>query len=272
MKHAIRIMGATAMLLVSAAWFSPPSSLAAPERPEALEGVRVDDRSGQTLDLELELEGADGRYLLSERLIAGKPTLLTFNYFKCRGVCDLQLRMIARDLPAWGLEAGEDFNLVSLSFDPEDTPESAADRVSLLGLDSDDEAAWLLGVGNAEEALKRAKASGIEIRPVEGSDQWAHPAVAVVLSPDGTIASYLGGVRPEPRDVRFALVGASRGELGSFADFIWMSCFSYDPHSQSYVPVAWKLMRLGGAATVLMLGSWLGFMWRSRPEIEEVPC
>ena len=272
MKRAIRTLSAAALLVVGAAWVPTAASLAAPERPEALEGVRVEDRAGSTLDLALELKGEDGPYLLSERLVAGKPTLLTFNYFKCRGVCDLQLRMIARDLPAWGLEAGEDFNLVSLSFDPEDTPGSAADRVSLLGLDSDDEAAWVLGVGNAQEALKMASASGIEIRQVEASDQWAHPAVAVVLSPDGTIASYLGGVRPEPRDVRFALVGASRGELGSFADFIWMSCFSYDPHSQSYVPVAWKLMRLGGAATVLMLGSWLGFMWRSRPAIEEVPC
>ena len=80
-----------------------------------------------------------------------------------------------------GLGGGRGLQPRELSFDPEDTPGSAADRVGLLGLDSDDEAAWVLGVGNAQEALKMAGASG-EIRQVEASDQWAHPAVAVVLS------------------------------------------------------------------------------------------
>jgi protein SCO1 len=86
------------------------------------------------------------------------------------------------------------------------------------------------------------------------------------------ISQYLGGVRPEVRDVRFALMGASKGDLGTLADFVWMSCFSYDPDSGSYVPEAWKVMRLGGLMTVLFLATWLGFLWRARPTLKEVPC
>ncbi len=261
-----------AVWLVLAVLWSPPVD-AAPERPAALEGVEVSDRTGTTLDLGLALNDDDGAFRLTDRLVRSKPTLLTFNYFRCPGVCDVQLRMLAQDLPDWGLEPGEDFNLVSLSFDPEDTPATArAKRATLTFSDATGPDQWLFGVGNAEEVLELAAEAGVQIEKVPNSDQWAHPAVAIAVTSDGVISSYLGGVRPEPRDVRFALLGASRGALGSFADFVWMSCFSYDPDSGSYVPEAWKIMRLGGLATVLALAGWLGLMWRTKPGITEAAC
>jgi protein SCO1/2 len=260
-------------LILSILWMSGSTALAAPPTPEALRGVEVTDRAGLALDLGLTLADAEGAYTLTDRLVRGKPTLLTFNYFRCRGVCDLQLRMIARDLPAWGLKADDDFNLVSLSFDPEDTPVTAEARRDVLSGELERATGrWHLGVGNAEEVLELAAEAGVRIERVADTDQWAHPAVAVVLTPEGVISSYLGGVRPEVRDVRFALVGASRGELGTLADFVWMSCFSYDPDSGSYVPEAWKIMRLGGLMTVLLLAAWLGYLWRSKPTLKEVPC
>ena len=102
---------------------------------------------------------------------------------------------------------------------------------------------------------------GFEYEKVERTGEYAHSAAIIFLSPEGKITRYLYGIKFNEFQVRNALYEAADGNVGSTVDKIVMYCYQYDPDSNSYVPVAWRIMKLGGLATVLILGIFLGFLW-----------
>jgi protein SCO1/2 len=119
---------------------------------------------------------------------------------------------------------------------------------------------------------KLAEQVGFSYRWDDKTQQFAHAAALMVLTPDGQVSRYLYGIRFKQRDVRLALTEASEGKLGSIGDRILMFCFHYDPASRSYVPFARNIMRAGGVLTILTLGTTLLVLFRrerARPVSQE---
>ena len=141
------------------------------------------------------------------------------------------------------------------------------------GLAHDKRAVYLSGLGRGEvdwsfhvgdqasiEALARAVGFGFRYDPEQ--DQIAHPAVLFFLSPEGKISRYLYGIDYPARDLKFSLIEASEGRVGSTLDKILLSCFHYDPSLGRYGPFAMGIMRLGGSITVVVLVVFLALLWR----------
>lgn len=181
--------------------------------------------------------------------------LMVLAYFRCPMLCDLVQQGLVASLRATALHPGEDFRVVTVSIDPADTRGNAELRrtgfLQALGhgppLPS---ASWRVLVGAETEIRSLADALGFRYVYDPTSRQFAHPACAFVLTPDGRISRYLYGTTFRPFDVRLAVVEAAQGKVGTIVDRVLLTCFRYDPAARKYGPYVVGIMR-GGSAVVL---------------------
>ncbi|RMG21065.1 MAG: SCO family protein, partial [Deltaproteobacteria bacterium] len=163
-------------------------------KPRELEGVGVTEHKGQPIALDATFRDHAGRPVrLGDIAGRGRPTLLTLNYFTCPMLCSLQLRGLINGLRGVEWTPGEDYDLVTVSFDPDETQANAArardgylKELRRLG------AEWHFLTGTPDQIHKLLESVGMHIKKDE-KGQWAHPAVAVLLAPDGRITQYLYG-------------------------------------------------------------------------------
>jgi protein SCO1/2 len=235
--------------------------------PDELQGIGIDQKLDQKIPLNLTFADENGRRVkLDDYFEDGRPVILTLNYFRCDMLCDLTLNGLVDALKQIDWTAGEEFEIVTVSFAPEEGPELAdvKKRVYLLEYGREPaEEGWhfLTGEPNAIGAL--TDATGFRYRKDEKTGEYAHTSTILFVTPDGRISKYMNDVAFAPKDVRYALVDASKGAIGSPLDkFLLFNCYRYDPDANSYVPSAWKIMRLGGVLTLLTIGLGLFFLWR----------
>lgn len=232
--------------------------------PPQLAGSKADDHRGQAVDLDLEFTDEDGKAVrLRDFFAKGKPVLLTLNYYMCQMLCTETLNGLTEGLRGLEWTPGNQFELVTVSIDPREKPKLAFEKRKsyLLELGRQD-ANWHFLTGKQPAIDKLADEVGFRFHYDAETDQFAHPAVIMFLSPEGKVMQYLFGKQFPLRDLKFALMDASEGKVGStFEQLVW-SCFHYDETSGRYTPFAYGIMRIGGAATVLMLVIVLGVLWR----------
>lgn len=236
---------------------------AAERLPAQLEAVDVADRLGAQVDGALPFVDHTGAEVTLGQLFDGeRPVLLTLNYFRCSTLCSIQLNHLTEALRALELDGG--FQVVTVSFDPtDDTERAAAKRASYLdSLGGEAALDWTFLTGAAGDIEALTSALGYGYQYDAETKQYAHSPVVYVLSPKGRISRYVFGLGYSPRDVRFALIEASEGQIGSVFDKIILSCFHYVSADGAYTPFAFGIMRLGGGLVVLVLGSFLLVYWR----------
>ncbi len=207
----------------------------APAPTFSTEEVGIDEKLGATIPLDLTLNGEDGKPVTLRQLI-DKPTILTLNYFRCAGICTPQLNGVAEVLNRTGAIPGQDFQVLTVSFDPRDEPEIAAQkRTNYLGEITRPfpPGAWrfLTGPGSTTKAL--ADAVGFKFKPV--GDDFVHAAAIIFISPKGQITRYMYGVTYLPADLEMAAKEAARGEAQPTINKFLKFCFSYDPAGRRYV-------------------------------------
>lgn len=249
---------------------------AADRVPAEFNGVGVVDRRGEQVPLDLEFTDEQGRAVrLGEYFRPGRPVILTLNYYGCPQLCTLILNGLVDGLNGIDWSAGSEFELVTVSFDPEEGPGLAEvkKRAYLTQYDRETAAAgWHFLTGTTASIDALLDATGYGVRKDERTGEYAHPSTIIFLTPDGTISLYMDDVVYEPRDLRLALVEASEGGIGSALDQIALfMCFQYDPDAGSYRVVAWKVMRSGGMLTLMLLVSGLGLLWRRELRARAVP-
>ena len=193
-----------------------------------------------------------------------RPVLLTLNYYSCPMLCTLQLNGLVDGLRNIDWTPGHEFRIVTVSINPKETPELATGKkktyLEAYGHpDAVDGWHFLVGAQENIEALAGAVGFKYELDPATG--QYAHPAVAYVITPDGNISRYLYGVQFEPKTLRYSLVEASAGHIGNTIDRLVLLCFHYDASRGRYAPAAMNIMRLGGGLTALILGGWILAQW-----------
>jgi protein SCO1/2 len=237
-----------------------------PATPKELRGVQIKNNVGDKIPADVKLVSHEGEdVVLGDYLKDGKPALVVLGYYKCPTLCSAILNGTLDALKEVSLDAGRDFNVIVVSIDPKEGPEVASKkRASYVKAYARDGAAsgWHFHTGAETEVRRLADALGFGYRWDETSQQYAHAGGIFFLSPDSTLSRTLWGMSFKPRDVKFALIDASQGKVGSVVDQVLLSCFSYTPDSQRYSVYIFGVMRLAGVATIVLLGGALIFLWR----------
>lgn len=235
------------------------------DRPPALRDVGYDQNIGGHLPLDLPFTDENGRTLPLADYFGTKPVLLVPAYYRCPMLCPLVQGGVGSALRALAFDVGKEFTVVTFSFDPTETAAQAAERKAVALADyrrPGAEAGWHFLTGDEASIRALTRAIGFRYAWDDAAKQFAHASGVVVVTPDGRIARYFFGIEFPPKDVRLALVEASAGRIGSVVDQLLLFCFHYDPATGRYSQVAMAAIRLGGAATLLALGTFVAVMLR----------
>lgn len=238
--------------------------------PREVRDVTVDQNLGGQLPLDLPLIDSQGRQIETGYYIDGnKPTIVTLNYSDCPMLCNVQLNQLSQSLSKLDLQIGKDFQILTVSIDPKETTATAGKTkdkyISLLRKEQPGaDEGWGFCTADSETITNLADVLGFRYTYDEKSGEYYHPAMLAFVSPQGVITRYSLNIAFEPQDLRKALIEAGEGTVGSPVDQLILWCFSFDPTSNSYVPQAWKIMRAGGAATVLLMLACLAPYWIGR--------
>lgn len=257
-----------ASLILSASLFAAASAYATPSltSQQVTTGVGVEQRLGQKLPLDVKLRDASGKMVpLSAAFDGTRPVIITPVYYDCPMLCGVVLDQLINRLVDLKLNIGHDFNVVTYSFNPNETsPDAAAKRTMYLRRYGRAGAAdgWHFYTG--DEASVRALSDAVGFRYLWDPQQkeYAHAATVIVATPKGEIARYFQGMEYSSRDLRLALVEASEGKIGNPIDRLMLLCYDYDPATGKYSARAMKIVRLGGAATVAGLAGFIFLMIR----------
>ncbi len=245
-----------------AAW--PVAAQRAEPLPKELEGVGIEERPGAQVPLDAVFLNEEGKEVRLGELLDGKPTILTLVYYRCPMLCGLVLQGVLDGLKALPATVGEDFNVVTISIDPLETPTLAKLKkqtyLSEYGR-AGAAAGWRFLTGTEENIQRVANSVGFFYKWNEERQEYAHGAGIFVLTPEGKLARTLYGVLFEPRTLKLALSEAREGK-SSVGEKIVLYCFHYDANEGRYVVAASRIMKAGGAITALMVGGWLLVSWR----------
>lgn len=243
------------------------ASAQAPEdaTPPALRGVGLDQHLGEEVPLELAFVNESGEAVHLADYFDERPVILTLNYYQCPMLCTLELNGLVSALRTMSLEPERDFRIVTVSINPREGPELAAEKKAFYVKDyarPGAAAGWHFLTGEESSIQELAGRVGFRYSFDESSGQYAHAAGIILLTPSGRISRYFYGVDYPPRDLRLALVESSEGKIGSLADKVLLFCFHYDPSTGRYSMAALSAMRLGGLLTALVLGIFVVRMLR----------
>lgn len=239
----------------SAPLYSPRSDPNAKGLPVALQDVKIEQRLNEQIPLDLQFKDETGRTVqLSDYFNHSKPVVLSLVYFRCPMLCDQVLTAVLGGVRSVPFDVGKDFDVLTVSFDPHDTPEYAADKkgnfISRYNRPGA-EKGWHFLTGDEESIRRLTDAVGFRYAYDEKTNQFAHAAGIMVLTPEGKLSRYFYGLDYDGRDLRLGLVEASDNKIGSYTDQLLLYCYHYDPATGRYGPVVMNIMRLGGIVTVL---------------------
>jgi protein SCO1 len=249
-----------ACLGVSLALAASPAS-AQPAAPSAAASIGVDERIGARIPLELTFTDATGRRVMLGELFGDRPVLLVLTYVRCRLLCSLVLQGAVEAVRALPLELGRDYRVIMVSIDPhEDAASAAARRNDVLERLGRADADWAYLVGAERPIRTLAESLGFSYAWDPRTEQYAHPAVVFVLTPDGTIARYVHGVEYEPVELAASLRRARRGEISPGIAEAVLSCFRFDPALRAHRDRIERYLRVGATGVILALGSTVGLL------------
>ena len=257
-----------AMLLSTCAWaqmnngiMSPPAST----RPPRLENVGIEQRLDAQVSPDLTFRDDAGKAVKLGDYFGRKPMILNLVYYNCTMLCGEALAGLASAMRLVKFDVGNEFDVITVSFDPRETPEMATvkkkDCVARYGR-ANAAAGWHFLTGQAESINSLTKAVGFQYQYDAKTNQYAHATAIMVLTPQGRISRYFYGVDFPPKDLRMGLVAASEGKIGNAVDAVLLYCYHYNPETGKYGAIVGNILRLAAAATILMLGIFLFILWR----------
>jgi protein SCO1/2 len=276
-KISARSLALAILVAVGTAWAHPGADTAkAPNTgpddrteplPKQLEAVDVKEHLGASIPKTLGFVDETGRPVVLGDYLDGKlPVVFTFNYSNCPMLCSLMLNGFVRGMKELDYTPGKEFRVVTVSIDSKEKPERAlATQHHYLGTYGKPEAkdGWHFLTGSENNVRAYAGALGVGYTYVPERNEYAHPAVLAVASPDGKIVRYLYGVEYPPQNLKLALLEASQGKIGTAFDRLILYCFHYDASQGKYAPVAANIMRIGGAVAVVLLVAFLALLFRA---------
>jgi protein SCO1 len=228
--------------------------------------VGLDQRLNQQIPLDLTFMDEEGRPVQLRQYFGSKPVLLTLVYYQCPMLCSQVLNGVAGALNGIvRFNVGRDFDVLTVSFDPRDTPKDAAEsKQTYLGRYRRPGAAagWHFLTGKKEQIEALTSAVGFRYAWDPAIQQYAHASGIMLLTPDGRLSRYFYGIEYAPRDIQFGVIEASQGKIGNVVDKVLLYCYHYDPAKGKYGAVVFNILRISALATLLVLGGFMVIMFR----------
>jgi protein SCO1/2 len=256
----LRMTGLGGLLLVVCA-----TAFAADTRPPMLRDVAIEQRLGQPLPLDAIFADELGRPVRLGQYFGRRPVILVLAYYNCPMLCTQVFNGLVSSLRVLNFDAGKEFEVVAVSFDPRDRPpDAAAKKKAYVDEYGRPGAAlgWHFLTGGTGSIDRVTTAAGFHYKYDESTGQFAHSTAIYVATPEGKLSRYFYGIEYAPRDLRLGLVEASNNRIGSAVDQILLYCYHYDPKLARYSAAIMSLVRFGGAAAVIILTTFLTVMWR----------
>jgi protein SCO1/2 len=234
-------------------------------RPNILKNVGLDQNLNAQIDGNLRFTDEHGEEVQLNRYFGDKPIILTLVYYECPMLCTLILNGLIRSIRTLNFNVGEEFEIVTVSIDPDETPDLAKTKKNQYLENYERPGAaegWHFLTGKQDQISELARTVGFRYVYDEKSGEYAHASGIMILTPEGRVARYYYGVEYSPRDLRLGLVEASNEVIGSPVDQILLFCYHYDPTTGKYSVAIMSFLRLAGIVTVLAIGSFLFIMIR----------
>jgi protein SCO1 len=242
-------------------------SAAAPaqnSQPDILYQVGIDQRLNQQVPLGLIFRDEAGNEVHLQDYFDGRPVVLVLAYYRCPMLCTEVLNGLTKSLQAIPFAMGQQYRVVTVSFDPNEHSDLAAAKkaayVKSYGKPGA-ETGWHFLTGEQASIDRLTQAVGFRYVYDPALNQFAHASGICLLTPEGKIARYFFGIDFPSRDLRLALVEASAGKIGSAADQLLLMCYHYDESTGRYTPSIMGFIRLGGVATLAVVGLLIGRAW-----------
>lgn len=220
--------------------------------------AKVEQKLNAQLPLAATFVDENGKTVrLGDYFESGKPVIITPVYYSCPMLCSLVLDGLVNSLHEIRFKMGDEYEVVTFSFDPRDTPQTAMGKKKIYTRrygrpGSEDN--WHFLTGDAASIKELTDALGFRYTYDPKTKQFAHAAMVVVATPEGRISRYFWGIDYKPRDLRLGLVEASKNAIGGATEQILLLCYEYDASTGKYSGVATNVVRAGGVVTVLALG------------------
>jgi protein SCO1 len=258
---ALTLLATSASAQMNNGVMSPPANM----RPPRLENVGIEQHLDAQVPPDLTFRDETGAAVKLGDYFGRKPLILNLVYYNCTMLCGEALAGLASAMRLVKFDLGNEFDVVTVSFDPRETPEMAAakkkDYVGRYGRPNA-AAGWHFLTGQADSINALTKAVGFQYQYDAKTNQYAHATAIMVLTPQGRISRYFYGVDFPPKDLRMGLVEASQGKIGNAVDAVLLYCYHYDPETGKYGAMVANILRLAAAATILFMGTFLFILWR----------
>jgi len=230
---------------------------AAGAMPSLLEDIGLDQKLNESLPLSLKFKDEQGRDVTLGDYFGRRPVILVLAYYECPMLCTQVLNGLVSAIGVLNFSVGKEFEIVTVSFDPGETPELARgkkaayiERYKRPGA----EGGWHFLTGTQHSIIQLTRAVGFRYAYNAEVDQYAHPSGIMIATPDGKLSRYFYGIEYGPRDLRLALIEAADRKIGSPVDQLLLACFHYDPKSGKYSLAIMRLVQTAGVLTVVAIG------------------
>jgi len=240
---------------------SPPANV----RPPGLQGVGIEQHLNQLIPPQLAFRDETGKPVRLGDYFGNRPVILNLVYYQCPMLCGEVLSGLESALRVLKFDVGKEFDVLTVSFDPRETPDLAtkkkAEFLKRYGRPGAADG-WHFLTGPQESIDALTEAAGFQYQYDPKTGQFAHSTAIMVLTPEGKIAQYYYGVEYAPKDLRLGLIQASENKIGNLADQVLLYCYHYDPATGKYGAIIARVLQLSGLATILLLGIFVTALMR----------
>ena len=262
----LRSIAPAAGFVLAAAALSSTSAHATQQFNRITREVKFVQKLDAQVPLDLRFRDSTGAEVRLGDLLGTKPAILSLVYYDCPMLCTQVLNGLSSSLRQQdSLAIGTDYDVVTISIDPKETPELSAKKkagyVKALGAEGG-ERGWHFLTGDQPSIDAICEAVGFRYFYDEEVGEYAHAGGVVILTPSGKVSRYFIDVVFPKLDMRLALVESSEGRIGSLVDAITLLCFQHDPATGKYGLVVTNVVRLGAGLTLGLLLTFIVLMLR----------
>jgi len=240
---------------------APPAN----QRPPGLANVGIEQHLNEQIPPDLTFRDESGKTVRLGDYFGKRPMILNLVYYNCPMLCGEVLSGLTSTLRVLRFDLGREFEVITVSFDPRETPQIAAEKkkqyLERYGRKGAEQG-WHFLTGQQDAIAALTKSAGFQYEYDAKTNQFAHTTAIMVLTPKGKIAQYYYGVEYAPKDLRLGLIEASQNKIGNLVDQVLLYCYHYDPATGKYGAVIMRVVRLAGLATILSLGAFIAIMFR----------
>jgi protein SCO1 len=239
----------------------PPNKL-----PAILSNVGIDQKLNAQAPLDLPFQDESGQTVTLQKYFTDKPVILSLVYFNCTMMCPQVLQGLTTSLRQLKFDIGKDYQVVTVSFDPKDTPQAAAkekqEHLEQLAKPGAEDG-WHFLTGNEDSIRRLTQSVGFRYAWDPQTKQYAHASAIMILTPQGKTSKYFYGIQYSPTDMRFGLIEASHNQIGTPVDQILLFCCRYNATSGKYDLIVSRVLAIAGAITIIILGGLLLVLFRA---------